>query len=74
MLVDGACYTSPNLFPGRKAAEKDVARIAMLSILERTKDVAERMKDAVLPPIHEVRFTMVNSFSSTVCSCFNMFI
>ncbi|CAK7339051.1 unnamed protein product [Dovyalis caffra] len=36
--VDGAQYTSPNTFSHRKAAEQDVAKLALESILKRVKD------------------------------------
>ncbi|KAJ7964509.1 Double-stranded RNA-binding protein [Quillaja saponaria] len=38
VVVNGVCYTSPNTFPHRKAAEKDVARHAMEGITKKIKD------------------------------------
>ncbi|KAB1222261.1 Double-stranded RNA-binding protein 4 [Morella rubra] len=38
VLVDGASYTSPNTFSHRKAAEQDVAKIALANILQKIKE------------------------------------
>lgn len=38
VLVDGATYTSPNTFSHRKAAEQDVARLALEFISKKIKD------------------------------------
>ena len=38
VLVDGETYKSPNSFSHRKAAEQDVARIALESISKKIKD------------------------------------
>lgn len=35
VVVDGASYTSPNIFSHRKTAEQDVARIALLSMPQK---------------------------------------
>ncbi|XP_057970642.1 double-stranded RNA-binding protein 5-like [Malania oleifera] len=38
VLVDGASYTSPNSFSHRKAAEQDVAKLALECISQKIKD------------------------------------
>ncbi|KAK9272942.1 hypothetical protein L1049_003321 [Liquidambar formosana] len=38
VLVDGAAYTSPNTFSHRKAAEQDVAKLALECISKKIKD------------------------------------
>ncbi|XP_059642708.1 double-stranded RNA-binding protein 4-like isoform X1 [Cornus florida] len=45
--VDGSSYTSPSTFSHRKAAEQDVARVALEVISKKTKD-------AQCPLIHEL--------------------
>ncbi|KAJ4706936.1 Double-stranded RNA-binding protein [Melia azedarach] len=38
VLVDGATYTSPNTFPNRRAAEQDVAKLALECISKKIKE------------------------------------
>ncbi|KAF5468675.1 hypothetical protein F2P56_012812, partial [Juglans regia] len=38
VTVDGEIYTSPNTFSHRKAAEQDVAKLALENILQKIKD------------------------------------
>uniref|UniRef100_A0A5B7AI71 Putative double-stranded RNA-binding protein 4 isoform X3 n=1 Tax=Davidia involucrata TaxID=16924 RepID=A0A5B7AI71_DAVIN len=38
VLVDGSHYTSPNTFSHRKAAEQDVAKVALAGISQKIKD------------------------------------
>ncbi|RVW24910.1 putative mitochondrial protein [Vitis vinifera] len=47
VLVDGATYTSPNTFSHRKAAEQDVARLAL-------EFISKKIKDEGCPLIREV--------------------
>ncbi|KAA8547737.1 hypothetical protein F0562_004166 [Nyssa sinensis] len=46
VLVDGSYYTSPNTFSHRKAAEQDVARVAL-------DGISQKIKDEGCPLIHE---------------------
>ncbi|KAK9700244.1 hypothetical protein RND81_08G226200 [Saponaria officinalis] len=54
--VDGEKYTSTNTFTTRKAAEQDVAKLALESISKKIKNcVSRNTKDGGFPPIHEDR-------------------
>lgn len=55
VAVDGETYSSPNAFSHRKAAEQDVAKLALESILQKIKD--ERC-----PIIHQVCCFMIVYF------------
>ena len=56
--VDGATYTSPNSFLHKKAAEQDVAKIAL-------EHISKRIRDEGCPLIHEVCYIMI--FFMLVC-------
>lgn len=47
VLVDGVTYSSPNTFSHRKAAEQDVAKIAL-------ECISKKIKDEGCPLINEV--------------------
>lgn len=76
VLVGGVCYTSPDTFPGRKAAEQDAARLAMISLTEKIKD--EVCPIPPIPPIpsvtpvHEVQFSMLKVSVWVHIFCFNI--
>ncbi|KAM2527695.1 hypothetical protein TB1_024922 [Malus domestica] len=54
VLVGGVCYTSPDTFPGRKAAEQDAARLAMISLTEKIKDEVPPIPNIPsVTPVHE---------------------
>ncbi|XP_048430303.1 double-stranded RNA-binding protein 4 [Pyrus x bretschneideri] len=54
VLVGGVCYTSPDTFPGRKAAEQDAARLAMISLTEKIKDEVRPIPPIPsVTPVHE---------------------
>ncbi|KAL9231285.1 hypothetical protein vseg_006530 [Gypsophila vaccaria] len=54
--VDGEKYTSTNTFSTRKAAEQDVAKIALEAISQKIKNcVSKNTTDEGFPPIHEDR-------------------
>lgn len=52
VTVNGSSYTSLNTFLHRKAAEQDVARLAL-------EDISKKTKVEVFPPIHEVCFIFI---------------
>lgn len=70
VLVGGVCYTSPDTFPGRKAAEQDAARLAMISLTEKIKDEVPPIPSVT--PVHEVQFSILKVSFWVHIFCFNI--
>lgn len=63
VLVDGMVYTSPNTFSHRKAAEQDVAKVAL-------ECISKKIRDEGCPLIREVCYsTMSTSLIFFLFSC-----
>jgi len=55
VVVDGITYSSANAYSSRRAAEQDVAKVALEGISKKINNwVSNKMNEEGFPPIYEV--------------------